>query len=333
MARGGGTGGYQGLALNHDRRAYCCVKRIALKAVAGALTSEGGTTFSGEDDPELVAEALPFAMKTYESLLASLPNDPKLNYVTGKTFTMYAYAFVQYPADTLPDQSIDKKNEQLLRAKKLYLRGRDYILTALTLKHKSFRRLLDNNKIDSAMAITNKADTSMLYWAAMSWMGAFTADKFDLGLLVDIKKPVAMMNRVSALNPDYAEGSLYDFYISFYGAMPKAMGGDKAKARESFKKAIELSKGSRLGPYIALATAISVPEQNVAEFRELLNTALAINIDTYPANRLVNTLAHRRAQWMLDNIGTYFLSESGTDSDESFPPNDSADVKAPEEPK
>ncbi|MFI5054313.1 MAG: hypothetical protein ACHQDE_08125, partial [Acidimicrobiia bacterium] len=44
----------------------CSVKRIATKTAAGALT-QGPDVFSSDDDPELVKEAIPFGLKTYES--------------------------------------------------------------------------------------------------------------------------------------------------------------------------------------------------------------------------------------------------------------------------
>jgi hypothetical protein len=44
----------------------CSLKRLAVNSVAGMLSSSGSSTvFTGEDDPQLVADALPFAMKLY----------------------------------------------------------------------------------------------------------------------------------------------------------------------------------------------------------------------------------------------------------------------------
>ena len=48
------------------------IKTAAIKNVASTLSS-GGDTFSSDNDPELVRGATPFALKTYESLLESVP--------------------------------------------------------------------------------------------------------------------------------------------------------------------------------------------------------------------------------------------------------------------
>ena len=65
--------------------------------------------------------------------------------------------------------------------------------------------------------------------------------------------------------------------------------------------------GSRVDGLVALAEAVSIPNQNQAEFRMLLNKALAIDTDLRPEWRLTNLIFQRRAQWLLDRIDRYFL--------------------------
>ena len=50
----------------------CSLKTMAVKTVANTL-SDTGDVFTRDDDPELVREATPFALKLYESLLESAP--------------------------------------------------------------------------------------------------------------------------------------------------------------------------------------------------------------------------------------------------------------------
>ena len=51
----------------------CSLKTMAVKTVANTL-SDTGDVFTRDDDPELVRDATPFALKLYESLLESVPN-------------------------------------------------------------------------------------------------------------------------------------------------------------------------------------------------------------------------------------------------------------------
>ncbi len=90
--------------------ASCSINRFAVRTVAGFLAGSGqGTVFTGDDDPELVGDALPFALKTYESLLEADPSNAPLALATGRAFVSYAFAFVQAPADELPVEQVDEQ--------------------------------------------------------------------------------------------------------------------------------------------------------------------------------------------------------------------------------
>ena len=287
----------------------CSLNRLAVNAVAGMLSSPGsGTVFTGDDDPQLVADALPFAMKLYESLLAQTPENEELLLATGSMFAMYANAFVQTPAGMLPETEFAQRQESLARAKRLYLRGRDYCLKALELRHPGLRARVDAND-PAAMAGTDAEDLPYLYWAAASWMGAFSAEPFDMEMLLTLRRPLGLMARAYELEEGYGKGSIHEFYISVYGSLPASLGGSQEKARYHFAKAVEYAAGLTAGPYVALATSVSVPAQNAAEFRDLLGRALAVDLDASPENRLVNLLSQRKARWLLEHIEDYFLLE------------------------
>jgi predicted anti-sigma-YlaC factor YlaD len=290
----------------------CSVKTTTVNLVAGALSKESSSSvFSGDDDPELVGDALPFAIKLYESLVVSSPENRPLLLATGKSLCMYAYAFVQVPADQLTYSDLETKYEMLQRAKKLYLRGRDYILKAISLHHPHFAENIDKNDFAAAFHGITAKDTSYLYWAGMAWMAAFTADKGDVGLMVDIPKAVALINKVMEFNDGYSEGAAHEFFISYYGAMPAAMGGNEEKAREHFAKAVAYSKGYKTSPYIALATSVCVKDQNLAEFKSLLETALKVDVNKRPGNRLLNILNIQKAHWLLEHTDNFFLPAEG----------------------
>ena len=295
--------------------AGCSIKKIALTKVAGALTAEGGTVFTGDNDPELIADALPFALKTYESLLEALPEDQDLLIATGKAFCMYSFAFIHSAADTMSDVRIEAKQEKLQRAKKMYLRAKGYLFRAWDLRYPAFRALIDSNKTDSALSLATLADTTLLYWTGASWMGAFTADKFDMTLAVDMMKPVAFMKRLLALKEDYGDGAVHEFFISYYGSMPESMGGSEEKSRTHYKRALEISKGAKAGPYVSLATSVCVGKQYADEFKALLDSALAVDIDASPQNRLANILSQRKAKWLLTHMDNYFLLDEPADEE------------------
>ncbi|HEY9595970.1 MAG TPA: TRAP transporter TatT component family protein [Spirochaetia bacterium] len=292
--------------------ASCSLNRVAVRGVADFLASSGeSTVFSGDDDPELVGQALPFALKIYESLLASDPDNAPLALATGRSFVSYAFAFVQAPADLLPVEQADRQRAERLRAKKLFLRGRDDILNGLETRRPGFRELLDAGRVKSALERTRRDDIDYLYWAGTASLAAFGADPFDFDAIVTVPRAVALLQQVLAWDPGYGAGSVDEILISFYGSAPENLGGGEGRARESFDRAVALSRGLRVGPYTALAASVSVKDQNVAEYRDLLHRALAIDVNADVPDRLVNIIGQRKARWMLEHEGDFFLDTGG----------------------
>ncbi len=289
----------------------CTGNKLFVKIIANSLTSAGDSTvFTGDDDPEIIAQSLPLILKIYESLLATIPDDPPLNLAAGSGFIMYANAFVHTPSKFLPDSEFEKKNAMIQRAKKLYLRGRKYALIGLDSRYPGFKKMLDQNTYGQTLAAMKKEDVPYLYWAGASWMGAYSCDPFDSDIGATISKAIALMNRAIKLDDSYSFGAIHDFFISYYGALPAVMGGSEEKARYHFKKALEYGGGYKASPYVALATSVSIKNQNAAEFTGLLNKALAIDIHVKPTFRLANVLAQQEARWYLDHIDDKILSSS-----------------------
>ena len=287
----------------------CSIEKFALRKISGMLASGGESlAFTGEEDPELLGEALPFALKIYEILLEQDPENTELLLTTGQAFILYAYAYVLTPAEMLPDEAFEEALRMKARAKKLFFRSRGYILKALNIRHPGFIETMESENWEEAVAQTGGEDFPYLYWVGTAWLGAFSADSFDMELLVTLPRAVALLDRVYEANPDYDNGGLHEIYISYYGALPEEMGGGREKARFHFQRAVELSGGAKAGPYVALATAAAVPEQDYAEFKDLLNKALEIDVDAEPQFRLQNILSQRKASWLLEHADDFFLT-------------------------
>jgi len=288
--------------------AGCSIEKMAMKKVAGMLSgSSSADVFSSDNDPDLVRDALPFAIKLYESLLASIPNHAGLRLRTGSLYIMYANAFVEAPADMTPRQDTETKEYLLARAKNLYLRGRDMLLVDLERKNPSLRAQLKERKYREAMAPFRKEDTSLLYWTALGWLAAYSVDPFDMTLGQTVPQTRAMIERIEALEPGYGQGSLDSFYVGYYGSLPAYLGGDTAKAREHFARAEALAGKTDTSHLMALATTVSVNGQNAGEFKALLRRVLEFDVNSSPSTRLVNIINQRKARWLLAHIDDFFI--------------------------
>lgn len=285
----------------------CSIKKMAIKSVAGAMSS-GGSVLQSEEDPQLVGDALPFILVMYEMLLTERPDDPDLLLAASRSFTMYSYAFLMTEAEMSDREDFKRATELRKRASAMFLRARGYALHALELKHPGFSKEMKEDYA-SALKMTDEDDIDLLYWGGASGAAALTAAKDNLALLTILAPSAAMVERVLELDDEYGGGAAHDFFISYYGGRPEAMGGSVEKAREHFKRSIEISGGSNAGTYISLATSVSIKKQDAEEFRELLNNALSIDADKYPDTRLSNLIMQKKARWLLKNTDEFILGD------------------------
>jgi predicted anti-sigma-YlaC factor YlaD len=276
--------------------------------LANALAGSGGV-YATDDDPELIRDATPFALKTMEGVLVEQPEHQGLLLALASGFTQYGYAFVQQDADGMADQDIDRALLLTQRAKKLYLRAKGYGVRALEARHPGFTAAA-KGELDPVLAQATKEDVPFLYWTAAAWALAIAAGKDQPEILADFPQVEKLARAALAQDPTWSEGTLHEFFITFEAASPT---GDRKKAREHFEQAIALSKGAKAGPYVSLAENVSVKEQNLKEFKELLGKALAIDVEAHPEYRLVNTVMQRRAQRLLGDVEDLFLESEGTD--------------------
>lgn len=279
----------------------CSVKRMAANAVGDAVAGGGGV-WTSDNDPDLVKEALPFALKTNESLLEAAPEHDRLLETTAFGFAAYAF-LLQQDADRIESQDRQEARRLRARARNLYLRGRDYALTGLEQRYDGFTEGLRQDRA-AALARTGKRDVPFLYWAGASWAGALGVAKDDLKLVAEFPTAGALVGRALELDPSWDDGATHEFFISYEAGRP---GGSLETAREHYRKALELSKGERASVYLALAEAVAVPEQDVKLFREMLARAMAIDPDAREELRLVNVIAQRRAEWLKGQIPELFL--------------------------
>jgi predicted anti-sigma-YlaC factor YlaD len=294
----------------------CSINKMAINAVSNALTGEGSSdVFTGDSDPELVGDALPFVVKMYESLLSSNPNHQGLILTTGSLFVMYANAFVQSPAEFLPVLQYEERLAALERAKKLYIRGADILYGGLVKKYPGFEKAsTEDGTLAPFLAKMKKADVSLLYWTAAGYLSAFSLDPFDTTVGRRVIDLMAYIDRAYELDPDFNNGALDDFYVLALSSLPESMGGDKTRVEVYYQRSLQKSKGLLAGPYVSYAQSVAIPMDDYESFKSCLEKALAIDPDKDPANRLVNIISQRKAQSLLDHTYDYFIDIDDEDN-------------------
>jgi predicted anti-sigma-YlaC factor YlaD len=293
------------VALAASASSGCSVRKLAVNKLGNALAGSGAS-FASDDDPDLVKAAVPFSLKLMESLLAESPRHDGLLFASASGFAQYAYAFVQQDADELEATDFAAAERMRDRARRLFLRARDYGLRALEGRHRSFRTALQRDPA-TALGATRKRDVPLLYWTAVSWGAAIALSKDDPYRVAEVPQMEALIDRALALDPSWDHGAIHSFLITYEMSRAGLRGDPAERSRAHFDRAVELSEGRTAGPYVALAEAVAAQNQDLAAFDRLLGQALAIDADAHPESRLVNLIMQRRARWLLSRRGDLFL--------------------------
>ena len=272
---------------------------IVVNKAAKSLAS-GSSVYATDDDPDLVWEAVPFALKTIEGFLVQSPRNKNLLLAATRGFTQYAYGHLQQDADFAEATDLAVATALRTRARKMYLRALDYGLRGLEVDFPNFRTQLRQDP-QAAVGRLHRVHVPLIYWTASAWGAAIAISKDNAELTADQNLTEALMRRALVLDEAWERGAIHDFFIA-YEAGRSSVGGSLARAREHFERAKQLSQGRRIAPLVSCAETVSVASQNRKEFRSLLQEALAFDADKAIDTRMENLVAQRRARWLLGRI-------------------------------
>lgn len=282
----------------------CSIKRMAVNSVGDAIAGSGAV-YASDDDVELIGRASPFGLKLMESLLAEAPKHRGLLLAAARGFTQYAFGYVHLPADELEQTDIAAAYAQRDRARRMYLRARDYGLRGLEVGLPGFISGI-HTQLDAEIQRTEQDDVALLYWTAAAWGAAIGLGKDDPTLLADIPVVEAFARRALVLDETFEAGAVHGMMISVVMAQPGPESGRIDAAERHFRRAVELSGGRAAAPYITYAESVAIARNDRRAFESVLGQALLIDKEAAPEWRLANEFFQRRASWLLAQADHYF---------------------------
>lgn len=294
--------------------AGCSVRQLATNKLGDALAAPG-TVWSGDPDPQLVGDALPFALKMHETLLAESPRHAALLVATCRGFTSYAAGWVEPEAERLEAADFEAARAVRERALQLYLRARGYCLRALELRFPGVGEAL-RVLPESALAAARTSDVELLYWSGAAWGSAVSLGLERPELVADLPAVRALFARALALDAAFDRGAIHEAMISIE-SVSELLGGSLERARGHYERAVELSAGRRASPHVTYARSALVGAQDRRGFRVTLERALAVDADASEADRLANRLAQQRARRLLARIDDLFFEDEAADDSPS----------------
>jgi predicted anti-sigma-YlaC factor YlaD len=284
----------------------CSLKKIAINSVANTL-AESGDTFASDSDPELIRDAVPFSLKLVESLLVEVPKHRGLLLTACSGFTQYAYAFVDQDSELVKLEDYARYSALQERARRMYLRARDYCLRSLELGYPGITARLAQNPEQAAAAVERK-DVPLLYWSSASWGKAVSLSLDRPALAGDFPIVRALVTRALTLDAAYGLGAIHEAMVTLE-SLPEDMGGNRDRARTHYEAAVAAAQGNAASPHVTYAMAVLLPQQQRAEFVAVLKKAIEVDVDREPKLRLTNVLAQQYAQYLLEHLDELFLSD------------------------
>ena len=191
----------------------CSIKKVAVNKMADALASTG-TTFDGDDDPDLVGEALPFALKLMESLLAESPRHTGLLLATASGFTENTLMHSSESAPSANSPKMSRRATHCACARGGFHPARPRLWYACPRGALPGLWRRPRRRQKAALARVRKRDVPLLYWTAAAQGLAISASKDDPETIAQFPIVEALIRRAIELDEAWGQGALPEFLIS-----------------------------------------------------------------------------------------------------------------------
>jgi predicted anti-sigma-YlaC factor YlaD len=272
-----------------------------MNRMAAALSATAAA-YARDDDPEFVRTGAPATLKMVEMMLDTRPDHPGLLMTACSGFAQYAYAFLHVDSEILAASDAPASAALRERAGRMYSRARGYCVRELGTRQPPLRQALqdDPSRVPSLLQSATKADVPALFWTAAAWAGELSLLDNPLPRIGEVATIRALLSRALELDESWGGGTIHEAMIAVE-ALPAIVGGSTVRAREHFERAVALSSGQSAFAYVTLASTVSAPARDRAEFERLLKQALAVDVTKKPELRLANLVAQKRARFLLAN--------------------------------
>jgi len=258
-----------------------CIQQIAVSTVGG-IVDDGFEGFTEEADLEFARDALPGNLKLIDVLLKSEPDNERLLRLASQGYNSYALAFLE---DSDPE-----------RARAFYLRGRDHALKILRTDERIAKALSAHP--DDLRAVLTTTPASMVpaaFWAAFGWGSYIYLSLDNTDALADLPRAEALMQFVADNDSAYYYAGADLFLGMLYGSRSKMLGGDPAKSRMHFERALRITDRKFLMAQLYYARSYATQNLDEELFDALLAEVESASLEILPENRLANAVAKQKA--------------------------------------
>jgi hypothetical protein len=266
-------------------------KKLTVGATAILLEQVARSSYK-QSDLRMIREGMPAYLMLMDGMIEAWPDNEQLLIAAAQGYSSFASAFVE-------DQ--DKEYANLLFGK-----GRQYALRSLEIRgfKEPLQRSLDDFR--EGLKGLGKKDAPYIFWGATCWANWINLNLDSMEALSELPRVELMMKRVLEIDEGFYYGGPHLFMGIWYASRPKIAGGDLKKAQGHFLKALDLGQGKFLMAYVYYANYYARQAFDKDLFISTLQTALKAPIDISADLTLLNTVAKKKAQELLNRIEEYF---------------------------
>jgi len=287
-------------------QATCTPKQIA-SDITSQIFAGGAPSFEMESDVGLAEQSGLAMLKMLESFQYDNPKNKNYLILLARSYANYAFGFLEWNMMKYKDVNETERALNENRAKAFYEKGKKFGLVILNRNgafESAFNRDLDTFK--KALKGMGRSELPALFWTALNWGSWINLNKDSPLAIAEFPKAEAMMQRVWEIDENYFYGTPNMFFGVSFGSRPAMFGGNPAKSKEYFEKALAAYQRKFLMTLVMYAQTYAVQNQDKALFESLLNEVLAADAASLPEQRLANEIAKLRAQWLLNHSMTMF---------------------------
>jgi hypothetical protein len=259
---------------------------------AATLLEDVSTSANKQSDLRVIREGMPAYLMLIDGMVEAVPDNARLLINAAQAYASFASAFVE-DADTE-------------YARTLYEKAKKYALRALELRGLKNPVLKPFDAFEEALNRLAKDDVPYMFWTATCWGNWIRLSLGSMAAVAELPRVEALMKRVLVLDEQFYFGGPHLFMGIWFASRPKMAGGDLARARYHFQKALEFSQGKFLMTQVYYADHYARKSFDKNLFVATLQNVLETPADIIPQLTLLNTVAHKKAKELLAQADSYF---------------------------
>ena len=282
--------------------ASCDIGKLTVNTTSKVLL-RAQPSMQQEADYEMARQAIPGALKTVEGFWIVSPDNERLIKLLTEGYCQYGTAFVEDDWEVAKfAKDLDAIEYHNVRSTHIFTRCLNFALKTLGSRWQK-ELFAETDTVNKLIAETGHGKRFALLFAGLSLGSLVNHNLTRVEMIAYVSTVEAILNRVVELDTKYgapankAHAAMpYIALGMLHSARAKSMGGDSAKAKLMFEKALAITDNKMLLARTLMAYRIGLQTNDRKFFHDQLKMVIETAPSVWPEQRLANEVAHRKAR-------------------------------------